>query len=106
MEDIREELRAKGAKVSGEKIGLLKRGWAMMGFRGYKPHYYVEVEIDDLAMISKHGRHRVYESLCGVEGECSDAAPAFLPGDFEKCKNCSKLEQKKMPVRLWRNSVH
>lgn len=91
---IRESLRAKGAQVSGAALREFKRGWAIMGFKKHKPHYYVEIKLDELALISKHGRHRLYESLCGVENEASRAVPAFEGGDFTRCKTCQKLEKR------------
>lgn len=78
--------------MSGGPINPFTKGWAIIPFSGEKPHFWIEDKETMPPKIGKHGRVRYYTSLCGVVGVTNSAVNALAPGDFPKCKRCSKSE--------------
>lgn len=76
--------------MSGGPITSLSKGWAILPFIGQRAHYWIEDKETMPPKIGETGRVRYYTSRCGLAGVTNDSVPALEPGDWVKCKNCSR----------------
>lgn len=88
-----DQLRAEGNIIGGpaHPFDTFKAGWAH-GFPGTdKCHYYREINTDAVPLISRHGRVRVYESICHHRSFATRAAGMFEPGNWPRCTKCQRV---------------
>jgi len=73
------------------------KGWLkpMFPING-KAHYYNRDMV--VAAISAHGRAYLWHSLCGLDAASTDKMPMFEPGNWERCKRCTKQLAKGVPA--------
>jgi hypothetical protein len=80
------ELSAQAVQISDGKLEQTE-GWAKPAFHGQRAHYFTQVSAD---AIGRHGRHRAWRAVCGIEATTHDRAPMFGMGSWERCKACLK----------------
>lgn len=71
-------------------IEHLRKGWAILPFRGERGHFWAEDTKTMEPTIAEGGRVRYYTSACGLVGLTRPRAPALGVGSWPKCARCMK----------------